>query len=187
MKKQRKKIEISSKIVYVISFLLISLSIGVIVVFAIDSMYEGYRVDSVSTNIAVQYPGGCGYVDNSSGKSIFIPTYTFAEWDSFHDNEPAGTNGCTGGSSSYPGQTGWFYTDNNCGSWDYNCDGYITKQFTRTSSQNTDTFCLAAAVCGEGWTHDLGGIAACGANEIWLTGACEWWSCQAIWKTQACR
>ena len=137
-KNTEKKIKISNKIVYVISLLLVGLSIGAVVVFAINNWSTGYKVVSGSTNIAVQYYAsqyylGCGYVDNYTGKAIFIPTNTLGQWNSFADNSPANTDGCTGDLSSYVGQTSWFSSTNNCGSWDYNCDGVITKRWTNGS------------------------------------------------------
>ncbi|MCP6718070.1 MAG: hypothetical protein KJI70_00780 [Patescibacteria group bacterium] len=165
-KTDKKKIKISNKIVYVISLLLVGLSIGAIVVFAINNWSTGYKVVSGSTNKAVQYYDGqdnyrCGYVDNYTGKSIFVPTKSPTEWSSFVNNSPANTDGCTGNSSSRPGQTSWFTSANNCGSWDYNCDGVVTKRFATVGTDNGEYS------CSSGWKDY---VAECGYIEDWIIG-----------------
>jgi len=61
-----------------------------------------------------------------------------------------------------PGQNKFFATPRVGGSFDYNCDGAETKEFT--SIGQCDGGCHNAAP--QGWT---GGIAGCGQNANWLT------------------
>ena len=178
-KTEKKKIKISSRIVYVISFLLVGLSIGAIVVFDIDKWSECYKVDSGSTNRVVLYsaPGGfkCGYVDNYTGSSIFVPTKSEAEWSSFANNSPINTDGCTGDSNSYPYQTSWFTSTNNCGSFDYNCDGTAQKEYSTATGDRIFVICnpLDPSHCDEGYVESP--TPSCGAEGMWNTGRCLFW------------
>ncbi len=172
-KTDKKKIKISNRIVYVISLLLIGLSIGAVVVFAINSWDTGYKVASGSTNLSVQYYAPqfytlwCGYVDNYTGKYIFIPTNTMEEWFSFVNNSPVNTDGCTD-SNSFPAQTGWFASSNSCGSWDYNCDGALTKRWTNGSD---DRDCSVYNwSCDSGWDDNT--VPDCGVTKSYFNGDC---------------
>jgi hypothetical protein len=42
----------------------------------------------------------------------------------------AGGDCCDSDGRAHPGQTSSFPTPDQCGSWDYNCDGYVEEQFT---------------------------------------------------------
>jgi len=171
-KTEKKKIKISSKVVYVISLFLVSLSIGAIVVFALNTRYTGYAVETSVINEPIQYRtglsrDGCGYVDNSSGKTIFVPTNTSAEWTSFTNNEPFATHGCTGDSDSFPNQGNFFTTDNNCGSWDYNCNGLLDKEYP-TATGVSPLFCVPRCTVG----YRDSPTPSCGQEGWWVKNQC---------------
>lgn len=178
-KTEEKRIKIGSRIVYVIPILLSILSTGTIVVFAINFWSEGYKVDSGSTNKLVQYskPGGfgCGYVDNYTGSSIFVPTRSEAEWISFSTYEPANVNGCTGDSNNYSGNPNWYTATNNCGSWDYNCDGVVDKEYLTATGDAIFVICnpFDPSHCDEGYTESP--TPGCGEEGTWNTGRCLLW------------
>ena len=70
-----------------------------------------------------------------------------------------------------PTSSGWFGAANNCGSFDYNCDGTATKRWTTLTSECTSRIkpssCSAPAA---GWRRT---VTSCGASHFWQTG-CTW-------------
>ena len=67
---------------------LISILFVVSIVYAIDTVAEGYQVGSTAKTIDAH--GTCRTVKTDSGSDIFVPTKTAAEWTAFRDNAPVG-------------------------------------------------------------------------------------------------
>jgi Putative metal-binding motif len=86
-------------------------------------------------------------------------------------------------SIAHPGQTGWFTMSRGDGSYDYDCDGSTTPQFTTMGS------CSAWPMCDTtvGWS----GIApSCGTSGTWVSScSTDWTTCSnsTQMRTQACR
>jgi hypothetical protein len=71
---------------------------------------------------------------------------------------------CDSDAQAKPGQTVYFPTANTCGSFDYDCDAFIGKQFAFPAQTTCD---LEAHSC----TVDRTGFAAltaCGATGLWV-------------------
>ena len=195
-KTEKKKIKISSRIVYIISLLLVSLSIGAIVVFAINTISTGYKVEDYIYNrliippavppSAIQY---CAWIDNNNcpGTAIFIPTKTSAEWVAFKNNYPSSCLDVCQDDDSYISQTGWFPSLNACGSLDYNCDGELTKRYTVYTGSQAHT-CLFNFECDQGWGSSAGGVPECGDPNHYLlySGSCLFFACSWHARQQQC-
>jgi hypothetical protein len=166
---------------------------------AIDSMYAGYSISSGAVNEAVRYwPGApytssygyCGYVDNSTGKTLFIGTATKGEWDSFANNETiSGADGCDDEGSSNS-LNSYRANINGCNSWDWNCDGTISKQYTYMgyilSSCSSDDACIDPA----GWLTSS--VPGCGVTDSWMKPDCinmtaYGGTCDETTNTQECK
>lgn len=198
-KTEQKKIKINSKIVYLVTFILVGLSIGAIVVFALNTPNTGYRVYSGSTNAAVKYNSDvlrCGYVDNYTGKSIFVPTKTVNEFSSLWLNPPTNVDVC--GGLEVQSDIYWFDATNHCGSWDWNCDGEVTKKW-ETATGVRATGCVPLIPCDTGYvsdpTPDCGKWSMNGESNYWVTGDCcilplpppfLIWECCIDTRTQTC-
>jgi len=81
---------------------------------------------------------------------------------------------------SYP-STWWEDSSNDCGSYDYNCDGSATKRWTTVSS--TCAFFGDAVGCSStnGWQSSA---PACGATKIWKSGChyvFDWFNSGCYW------
>jgi hypothetical protein len=118
---------------------------------------------------------GDGFGDAAPGQTACLcaPTDPYVELsggDCFDQNADA-----------RPGQTGFFAADRGDGSFDYDCNGSETVQFSAFA------FCGPAPVCGftRGW---LAGIPACGNDGEFLVD-CGGLSCQSVFqtRTQPCR
>ncbi len=80
-----------------------------------------------------------------------------------------GTDCCDSDSRAYPGATTYYTSTNNCGSWDYNCDGGTTKSSTDCTSQTSisgGTLCTAG-VC----------VGSCSGGYKTMIGTVEWKNC----------
>ncbi len=81
-----------------------------------------------------------------------------------------GTDCCDSDSRAKPGATTYYTSANNCGSWDYNCDGATTKNSSYCGSQTsisggtpcTPSNCVGA--CSGGYATTIGSVAwkSCG-------------------------
>ena len=163
------KIKKYYKYIFIIFFLFLGSIIGYSRISAINTMSTGYKVPNGSVNYPIQYPQvplvdpGCGYVDNSSGYSIFVPTKTLGEWDSLGGT---GVDGCDNSGAANAGFTGW-ESVTVCGSWDWNCDGVVTKRYTDSSSDTDCSFVNWS--CDSGWS---GSAPNCGVSDFRLNGDC---------------
>lgn len=64
---------------------------GVAYVMALNTYDTGYRINTGAgpQNILIDSSGTCKKITNTSGKDIFVPTKTAAEWNAFNANKPA--------------------------------------------------------------------------------------------------
>ena len=89
--------------------------------------------------------------------------------------------------NAYPGQTSYFTSNRGDGSYDYDCDGSESKQYTSTYSCSTDWTCFSCDSYSSGWSS----VPSCGANGTWRSGcSASWCSCSytsSSTSTQACR
>lgn len=74
---------------------------------------------------------------------------------------------CDTDARARPSATAWFTTPNNCGSYDYNCDGQLSQQYTGTGACRFFDFPLNFCETTEGW---VGGTPNCGVTGKYLTG-----------------
>ena len=93
---------------------------------------------------------------------------------------------------AYPGQTTYPTSPRGDSSWDYNCDGVVTKQWTGAESCS-ENWTGSATGCTKGW---VSGEATCGQYKQYSTGChldCNWigyCSCEydnRSYRTQGCR
>ncbi len=189
-KNTEKKIKMSNRVVYIISLLLIGLSIGSIVVFAINTTSTGYKVeDYVYDKLIIPDKNPytshyCAWVDNNNcpGTAIFIPTKTRSEWNSFRAYYPSCSDICQD-SNAYLNQPSYFPVSV-CGSFDYNCDGVETQKDTEFQfsyyNQNQCGYCQI------GWDYWADAIPECGEYEFWYTGDCDGIFCEFLYRRQEC-
>jgi len=92
---------------------------------------------------------------------------------------------CDTDDKAKPGQVGFFTNENNCESWDYNCDETMTGEHGPIGYCGGDWFCKDNMV--EGW---LNNNPECGEVAAYITD-CKWNAsgCEATTKqrTQGCR
>lgn len=70
---------------------------GILVVYAIDTISEGWRVDHGATKNVTGADAICKKVTNAhAGNDYFVPTKTTTEWTAFQNNLPSGVtlNSC---------------------------------------------------------------------------------------------
>ena len=177
-------------------FVLVSLIVffvfyfGRMTVQGIGTYLTGYKVPPYTTDYVVQYflpplvNPACGWADNNTSSNIFVPTKTSTEWNNFADS--AGFTGCDNDGVANSGLTTW-KTTTICGSWDWNCDGVITKSKPTIAS---DTTCSTLnQSCDSGYRDS---IPACGVSGTYQYGTCTWYSillgfqCDAAAQTQSC-
>ena len=61
-------------------------------VFAINSISDGWRVDSGTTMQVTDASWTCHKITNSSSTPCFVPTKTLAEWNAFASHLPSGVS-----------------------------------------------------------------------------------------------
>ena len=66
-----------------------------LVVFAINSTYEGYRVDNDGLVDEIDEWSVCREITNNCDADLFVPTATSGEWESFRTYYPSGCASCT--------------------------------------------------------------------------------------------
>lgn len=177
------------KILCIVFFLVVVFLVGAMKILAIDSPGTGYAVPNGADNYAIQYLqvgetyARCGYVDNNTGQALFIGTKTSAEWSSFKAYEPSGAYGCDAGSNANAGVTAYF-TSTVCGSWDWNCDGLITKENTNLGWARSP--CYFNWDCNSGWMKVE--PVACGVTWTYFNGICRLFEFYCDWyqRTQSC-
>jgi len=69
---------------------LFAIAAGIIYARAEGSSDTGWRVNNGAVRDITIYDGTCKKITNNSGKDLFIPTKTSAEWNAFETNHPAG-------------------------------------------------------------------------------------------------
>jgi len=71
-----------------------------------------------------------------------------------------GTDCCDSDTNTHPGQTSWFTSQNNCSSFDYNCDGVQTQRYTILTTCPTGCFGNGRN-CVTGWVSP---VPSCGTS-----------------------
>ncbi len=105
-------------------------------------------------------------------------------------NPPSGyvTNSadcCDSDSRANPGvpSTSWFTSANNCGTFDYNCDGAATKEYPNVATNCTNptgTTCTVQQLdCLPGSAGWGSTVPPCGASGNWAQGDCQTFGCCA--------
>ena len=138
--------------------------------------------------------------DSNNASDIFVPTKTADEWSAFKnnatgvaickdcDNDGYGecpacgiANGCTydgddccdSDNRAYPGESTYYSSTNNCGSWDYDCSGTINKSNCTydtvvRSGQSCSCYwtstCLAGTATGYQYCEETSHTASCGTT-----------------------
>jgi hypothetical protein len=98
----------------------------------------------------------------------------------------------------YPGQTGWFANISNGGTWDYNCDGSVTKEFPTVSNMSCGNDCVYGGDTPPGlvgwFNNGYGYVPSCGFTYSWINYClhntpyrCYAASLNSITQTQACQ
>lgn len=144
---------------------------------------------------------GDGYAPNS-----VVYTSSSSTWAGHvRTNSALGTNDCyDGNANAHPGQTSYFTTNRGDGSYDYNCDGSQSKEYTSTSAFCAicayEPPCTLTAVGHTGWTAST--APSCGSSGTYISstgapncpstnspGLCNGPSpaCSSGSRTQACR
>lgn len=136
-------------------FILVILS-GVAYVVAVGTYSDGYRLNAGNVqDITINDSGARKKITNNSGKDLFIPTKTTAEWNAFVANKPSGViveESCT------PTAV-W----TNLGTCSVACGGGVTLQ-------RCDATC--GATCSSGYTN---------GQTAYNGPACNTQSCSATW------
>ncbi|HQK50361.1 MAG TPA: putative metal-binding motif-containing protein [Myxococcota bacterium] len=86
----------------------------------------------------------------------------FQNWDALSADDC-----CDADARARPNQTEWFTQKNYCNSWDYDCDGTVQVQWTRTGG------CIGGwpdCQADPGW---YGAVPSCGAQGQWVSGGCD--------------
>lgn len=89
---------------------------------------------------------------------------------------------CDSDNRAYPGVGGWYSSTNNCGSFDWDCDGKQTPEHNAAYSAGCDTCCSGFCCCDAavGWAN---AVPPCGQKGTWYKNDCSSWaSCRQEWE-----
>jgi hypothetical protein len=170
---------------------------------------------SIATPSNYGHSCGCGgtITCNSTCSSAISPTtwYQDVDGDGYGNasvpqsacSKPSGyvsnsTDCCDTDANAHPGQTSWFTAVNACGSWDWNCDGVITKEVPDTNSGPPVPSCTGLDNSGCDQTipsgdSSFGGPVTCGNAVVIGSYYCVWTDSMCFLKTgvqagtQGCR
>ncbi len=159
----------------------------------IDNDHDGYTVSAASTHCvgnSTTISGRTYYMDNSGNYSFIASGSMLGTGDCYDYN-----------ANVHPGQTAWFttpYIGLSGSSYDYNCDGTATEEYTTTGA--SCTIChVGPSSCLQtlgtlGWTGTT--VPACGSTGTYVSqigscptstsGGCPVNSCTSGTTTQAC-
>ena len=118
----------------------------------------------------------CGYYCDNDGDGHYTTT-TYSSCKGSSRVSPAGDDCCDSDNRAYPGETTYYSSTNNCGSWDYDCSGTTNKSgCTVRSVSASDGYtcywdgCITSrgacyCDCTEGASTELN----CGQSGYWST------------------
>ena len=106
-----------------------------------------------------------GNVSSGATASATLPTQWYCDEDNdgyystqIASNCPSGRGSasqgndcCDSSATTYPGQTSFFTSQNSCSSWDYNCDGNITKTASGYNNCSAGDWCEGPGDCYTNW------------------------------------
>ncbi len=84
---------------------------------------------------------------------------------------------CDKDNRAKPGQTAWYTSTNNCGSWDYNCNSNPDKEWDYLHSFScavSGVYCWCQGGGHSGWRS---GIPGCGQTAVWRESCSDNWFC----------
>jgi len=128
---------------------------------------------------------GDGYAQNGS---IIFSTSSVPSGGHVHRYSLTGTGDCDDTDSNvHPGQVGYFTNISNGGTWDYNCDGSVTKEYPATTTAQCNsspacsgiTFsCNNTSIGNPGWGTMNGypsmvAVPSCGSTGTYDIGGCQ--------------
>lgn len=202
--------QIGKNFIYFIFLLLIGLFIGyvgslffgVTKVSGINTRTTGYKAGDNALKVIVTpvLTGSyyrCAYVDVNTcpGSYIFIPTKTVAEWDAFRMNMPSCIGNYTMNVAAHTGATWQDHTvGQSGGSWDWNCNGSVTKQWNGVDTYlggGCGNACFLNDVCGNNVWCIHGGtgpvVKDCGETGWIELNVCQFFQCTASTRIQGCK
>jgi len=103
--------------------------------------------------------------------------------------QPYAFDCCDRDARARPGAGTWRSSPNNCGSFDYDCDGFETKQSNTAVAAGCDTCCSGFCCCDPrvGWANT---VPNCGESHTWYINDCSSWAAcrqEGEQRTQSCR
>lgn len=146
--------------------------IGVVIFAGIVYAASSYQINNTISTTVNEW-GTCGQITNNSGKGVFVPTNTSAEWSAFRSNLPSGvTNGscCVPNTSTNCGTGGNRYNFDSCG-----VQGSLVQSCSCGCSSNTciGTNTYYQDADGDGYGNPAVPTSACGQPVGYVANASD--------------